>query len=51
MPDCRYLNGENFEPSEEISLGPDTWKLFPFIKKASSGVHSGNSFVAYKKVP
>jgi len=50
VPDIRFLNGKNLEPAEELVLGSDTWKTFPWARKATSGHHSGNAFIAYKKV-
>ena len=60
VPDARYAPVEGFAASaEEITIGADTWHLFPFLKAGSnmlplySGdvVDSGLLGVAYKEVP
>lgn len=34
VPDLRVLNIANFTPKDEITIGSDTWKIFPFIQKS-----------------
>ena len=33
-PDLRVVNMANFTPKDEMTIGPDTWKIFPFIQKS-----------------
>lgn len=50
LPDIRVMNGKFLDTAEELVVGADTWKVFPWVRKATTGEHSGNMFVAYKKV-
>lgn len=36
----RYLNIANFAPGQEITIGTDTWKVFPMLRK---GVGTGGN--------
>lgn len=56
VPDMRYVNMTNFEPSELITIGSDEWLVFPLIQKTatwdnlSSMVPSSGTFgFAYKR--
>ncbi len=40
FPNVRYLTMERFSPAQEISVGGDTWKVFPMRRK---GAGSGSS--------
>src|SRR5690606_5388829 len=53
MPDVRTLNRRNFNPKDEITVGVDTWKIFPHVRKQNTGDQneSENLGVAYKKIP
>lgn len=37
----RFINMARFAPKDEFTTGPDTWKVFPFLRK---GVGSGQLF-------
>jgi len=53
IPDMRILNGTFLEATEEIVVGSDTWKVFPWAQKlptAGANFQSGNAFIAYKKI-
>lgn len=55
FPNVRVTNIERYNPADEITIGSDTWKLFPFVRKGSSAntlteAYSGNRGYAYKKV-
>ena len=47
--DVREINGFFLAQEQEFFDGADTWKFFPAHRKATSGVVSGNLFVAYRK--
>jgi len=54
VPGIRLLNMERFTPGDEFTVGPDTWKVFPWTRKGSGG--SGQSYslnfaFAYLKTP
>lgn len=34
VPDLRLLNIQNFAAKDEITIGSDTWKIFPLIQKS-----------------
>ena len=44
FPNVRYLNIANFAPGQEITIGTDTWKVFPMLRKGvgTSGSTSGD---------
>lgn len=52
-PDLRFANITNLLPGELITLGPDTWKVFPVIRKngVSGQENSGTLGYAYRVVP
>lgn len=57
-PDVRLTNLDGVDPGQELTLGSDTWKVFPILRKApwsDSGVafkpSSGLYGIAYKKIP
>lgn len=51
-PDLRFVNVRYLEPSQELSIGPDTWMVFPAHRKlyVPGGVYSGNYGYAYRKL-
>lgn len=53
LPDVRAINIRNFEPKQEITVGTDSWLLFPLSIKTAAAIagRSLNSGIAYKKVP
>lgn len=53
MKDVRSLNMAPFDPGEEITIGADTWVVFPTVRKQFTGVtdESRNQGIAYKKIP
>lgn len=54
FPNVRYLNMARFSPGQEITVGSDTWKVFPMARKGSgvsSQAYSQNHAYAFKKVP
>lgn len=52
MPDVRALNIRNFSPEEEVTIGSDTWVVFPFSRRTTANVLNRSAFsgVAYRKV-
>lgn len=53
LPDIRQLNIGRFVPEQEITIGPDTWIVFPMIQKLSVNstvAKSGNGGIAIKKI-
>lgn len=55
FPNVRVTNMERYNPADEITIGSDVWKIFPFIRKGSSAnttteAYSQNMAYAYKKV-
>jgi hypothetical protein len=50
VPNIRYLYMSRFVAGEEVTIGSDTWKIFPWIKQGGSGAHSAQHAFAYKKV-
>lgn len=57
FPNVRYLNIANFAPGQEITIGTDTWKVFPMLRKgvgtwgnpAGNIPYSNNHGYAFKK--
>jgi hypothetical protein len=51
MPDVRCLNIRNFAVGEEVTVGSDTWKIFPVSFKTEASVvdRSYYSGIAYRK--
>ncbi len=47
VPDMRYMDMTIYQPGDEFSLGPDTWKVFPWYSK---GGRSYEFATAYKKI-
>ncbi|XAO53903.1 hypothetical protein [Pseudomonas phage Max] len=47
VPGMRYMDMTLYQPGEEFSLGPDTWKVFPWYQKGGRSWQRG---IAYKKV-
>jgi hypothetical protein len=56
FPNVRYLRMDRYIPGEEISIGGDTWKVFPFVRQGNgpggSGLapYSAQHAYAFKKV-
>ena len=54
MKDVRGMSIRNYEPGDEITIGGDTWVIFPTFKKwPGSGAltaTSGNQGIVYKKI-
>lgn len=53
MPNIAVVNMANFSPGEEVTVGSDTWMVFPWVRKqyTDSGVpESRHGGYAYKKV-
>lgn len=52
LPHFRELNGTHLIAAEEFVVGGvETWKVFPYTRKADSGTpHSGNIFFAVRKI-
>lgn len=51
-PDVRVINIGNIEPGDEFTVGSDTWKTFPFVRKQynkDDTDESWNGGLAYKK--
>lgn len=52
VPGLRGLNITFFSPREEYTLGGDTWKVYPWVKKSSAGSgspESGNNGLVFLK--
>jgi hypothetical protein len=52
IPDLRFINIKYLDPAEEFTVGAETWKVFPWIKKQNLGgtnVESKNMGLAYRK--
>lgn len=47
VPGIRYMDMTNYLPGDEFTLGPDTWKVFPWYQKNGRSLNRG---IAYKKV-
>lgn len=53
MIDCRHINIKNYSAGEEVSVGSDTWVLFPIVRKRflnDGQEESRNGGIAYRKV-
>lgn len=53
VPNVRYLNMARFAPGQEITVGSDTWKVFPMVRKGTGPngqPYSANHAYAFKKV-
>lgn len=52
MADVRGMNIRHFAPKQEITVGSDTWVVFPWIQKTTvnGNERTYNSGIAYKKV-
>jgi hypothetical protein len=55
MPDVAILNLHAFDPAEEITVGSDTYIVFPWVRKrytntVGTSEESWNAGVAYKKI-
>jgi hypothetical protein len=53
FPDVRFLNISNYNAGEEITLGTDTWKIFPLWNKTYTVTSEPVSYdygIAYRKV-
>ena len=52
MKDVRGINIKNYEAGDEVTVGSDTWMVFPSVKKGAtpSSSCSGYQGIAYKKV-
>jgi hypothetical protein len=55
IPDIRTVNMYGLQPGEELSVGSDTWVVFPVSRKGNNGTtfnqeQSWNFGFAYKKV-
>lgn len=51
-PAVRAVNINPFQPGQEFNIGPDTWKIFPFVRKGLIVNQESSDFygLAYKKV-
>lgn len=53
VPAMRFLNMARFQPGDEFSIGPDTWKVFPVVRKGyttqSQQQYSSDHAFAYLK--
>ena len=52
-PDMAIVNMTGFTPGQEITVGTDTWTVFPWVRKQylqASTEESWNAGVAYKKI-
>ncbi|MCK5131694.1 MAG: hypothetical protein KAR40_06025 [Candidatus Sabulitectum sp.] len=52
QPDVKTLNMKNFSPGDEITVGSDTWMIFPYVRKQYTADlnESRNLGIAYKKI-
>jgi hypothetical protein len=52
MPDIRFLNIRNFAPKQEVTIGSDTWVIFPTSQRTESAGTDSTYYsgIAYKKV-
>lgn len=53
-PDIRMIQMANINPAAEFTVGADTWKVFPLVRKANlqnNQEESRNCGIAYKKIP
>lgn len=50
MRDVAHVQMQQFDPGEELTVGADTWVIFPGIRKSDSGQEeSENMGIAYRK--
>jgi hypothetical protein len=53
VPGIRFLNMDRYAPGDEFTIGSDTWKVFPWVRKGTSGSgteqYSQNYALAYLK--
>jgi hypothetical protein len=52
VPGARGINITNLSPKEEFTLGADTWRVYPWIQKSSTGTGSESGLsngIAYLK--
>lgn len=52
MADVRAVNVRNFEPAQEITIGSDTWVIFPVSLRTEASVANRSLYsgIAYRKV-
>ena len=51
MRDVRMMQMRQFSPSDELTLGSDTWVILPGVRKTSIGQQeSDNLGIAYRKI-
>ncbi len=55
MPDVRGMNIDNYAAGDELTIGSDTWIIFPTFEKSDAtgtvaGILTGHQGIAYKKV-
>jgi hypothetical protein len=53
MPNVAVVNMANFSPGDEVTVGSDTWMVFPWVRKQKQDAgteESWNAGFAYKKV-
>lgn len=52
LPDVRAFNTRNFEPNETITIGSDTWHLFPMSIRTTALIANRSQFsgIAYRLV-
>ncbi len=52
VPDIRALNIRGFQPKEEVTIGGDTWVIFPFALRTEDDISQRTFYsgLAYKKV-
>lgn len=43
MPDCRMISIGAFDPAAEITIGSETWKIFPAARKQYTAGGAGNT--------
>lgn len=54
-PDMRFLNMKNNNPKDELTIGADTWKIFPVVSNSpiintnNAPASSGNYALAFRK--
>ncbi len=50
LPDVRVLNVRNFEPGQAVTVGADTWRMFPMSQRTVAQVAGRSQYVgiAYK---
>jgi hypothetical protein len=52
IPDQRGVNIKNFSPGQEVTIGSDTWIIFPQVSRTEDNIvgRTYYSGIAYKKV-